>query len=51
MASFIGFVMGCLSMLVALGYFIYKIIYWYELTVGIAPLVIGLFFSRQSVVL
>mgnify|MGYP001610889215 CR=1 FL=1 len=44
MASFIGFVMGCLSMLVAVGYFIYKIAYWYELTVGIAPLVIGLFF-------
>lgn len=44
MASFIGFVMGCLSMLVAVGYFIYKIVYWYELTVGIAPLVIGLFF-------
>lgn len=44
MASFIGFVMGCLSMLVAAGYFIYKIVYWYELTVGIAPLVIGLFF-------
>lgn len=44
MASFIGFVMGCLSMFVAAGYFIYKIVYWYELTVGIAPLVIGLFF-------
>lgn len=44
MASFIGFGMGCLSMLVAVGYFIYKIVYWYELTVGIAPLVIGLFF-------
>lgn len=44
MASFIGFLMGCLSMLVAAGYFIYKIIHWYELTIGIAPLVIGLFF-------
>ncbi|MFA4828540.1 MAG: glycosyltransferase family 2 protein [Thermodesulfovibrionales bacterium] len=44
MASFIGFVMACLSLIVALGYLIYKFIYWYELTVGIAPLVIGLFF-------
>ncbi len=44
MASFIGFCVSFLSLLTAIGYFIYKIIYWESFTVGIAPLVIGLFF-------
>jgi len=44
MASFIGFGIALISLLVAISYFIYKIIYWENFTVGMAPLVIGLFF-------
>ena len=44
LASFIGFFVAILSLLVALGYFIYKIIYWDTFIAGTAPLVIGLFF-------
>ena len=41
--TFCGFLVGLLSFLVGLGYFAYKLIYWYDFSVGIAPLVIGLF--------
>ena len=44
MAAMLGFIMALLSLLVALVYFIYKLIFWYSLPVGTAPLVIGLFF-------
>jgi len=44
MASFIGFGIALLSFLVAIAYFVYKIIFWENFTVGMAPLVIGLFF-------
>jgi glycosyltransferase involved in cell wall biosynthesis len=44
MASFIGFSIAILSLLIAFGYFIYKLLYWYEFNLGLAPLVIGLFF-------
>ena len=44
MASFIGFAISLLSLLVAFGYFIYKLLYWSRFDVGLAPLVIGLFF-------
>jgi len=44
MASFIGFVVAFASLLVAFGYFIYKLIFWSSFQVGTAPLVIGLFF-------
>ena len=43
-ATFIGFSVALVSLLVAIGYFIYKIIFWQRFEVGIAPLVIGLFF-------
>ena len=43
MAIFVGFGMAILSFLVALAYLIYKIIYWYEFSVGMAPLIIGIF--------
>ena len=43
LAAMLGFVMSFLSLLVAVGYFIYKLLFWYSLSVGIAPLVIGLF--------
>lgn len=44
LATMTGFAMAILSLLFALGYFIYKLIFWKSFSVGIAPLVIGLFF-------
>jgi polyisoprenyl-phosphate glycosyltransferase len=44
MATFLGFACALLSVLIALGYFIYKIAFWNDFSVGTAPLVIGLFF-------
>lgn len=44
LASFIGFGVSLLSFIVALTYFIYKLIFWDSFSVGIAPLVIGIFF-------
>jgi glycosyltransferase involved in cell wall biosynthesis len=44
LASFIGFSVALLSLLVAVGYFIYKLIFWENFSTGVAPLVIGLFF-------
>jgi glycosyltransferase involved in cell wall biosynthesis len=44
MASFIGFVVAFASLLVGIGYFIYKLIFWNSFQAGMAPLVIGLFF-------
>ena len=44
MAVFSGFFIAFCSLLVALGYFIYKLCHWNSFQVGMAPLVIGLFF-------
>ena len=33
-----------MSLLVGLGYLGYKLVFWYRFNVGIAPLVLGLFF-------
>jgi len=44
LATMIGFSLSTLSLLVALAYFVYKILFWSSFSVGIAPLVIGLFF-------
>jgi glycosyltransferase involved in cell wall biosynthesis len=44
LATFIGFVSGCISLMVAVVYFIYKLLFWDRFDVGMAPLVIGLFF-------
>lgn len=44
LSAFVGFFSAILSLLVAIGYFIYKLIFWYEFSVGIAPMVIGVFF-------
>ena len=43
-ACFIGFGVAVISLLVGLGYLIYKLCYWDNFSVGMAPLVIGLFF-------
>ena len=39
---FTGFVCAGISMLTGFGYFIYKLLFWNNFSVGIAPLVIGL---------
>ena len=44
LATMIGFATAVLSLVVALGYLVYKLMFWQQFTVGIAPLVIGLFF-------
>lgn len=44
LATFIGFGVAALSLLVAVIYFVYKLIYWDDFNVGQAPVVIGLFF-------
>ncbi len=44
LATMLGFAASSLSLLIALVYFIYKLIFWERFTVGMAPIVIGLFF-------
>ena len=44
LATMIGMSASVLSFFSALGYFIYKLVFWNSFSVGIAPLVIGLFF-------
>lgn len=44
LSAFIGFFSAIVSLLVAVGYFIYKLIYWDRFNAGQAPLVIGVFF-------
>jgi glycosyltransferase involved in cell wall biosynthesis len=40
----LGFACAILSLLAGIGYFFYKVLFWTNFTVGIAPLIIGLFF-------
>ena len=44
LVTFSGFVGALVSVLVSLGYLVYKLIYWHRFSVGVAPLVIGVFF-------
>lgn len=44
LATFFGFCLAVLSLLIALGYFIYKLVFWDTFNLGVAPLIIGLFF-------
>lgn len=44
LAGFIGFVLSICSLLVALYYFIQKLLHWYTFELGLAPLIIGIFF-------
>jgi len=44
LVTFSGFVGALLSVLVSLAYFVYKLVFWNNFSVGIAPLVIGVFF-------
>lgn len=42
--TFAGFACSALCLFVAFVYFVYKLVFWNSFTVGMAPLVIGLFF-------
>jgi glycosyltransferase involved in cell wall biosynthesis len=41
---FCGFVSAMISMVLGMFYFIYKLVYWNSFSLGVAPLVLGLFF-------
>lgn len=43
-ATIIGFTLAFLNVVIAFFYFLYKILFWSRFSMGIAPLVIGLFF-------
>jgi glycosyltransferase involved in cell wall biosynthesis len=43
LATMLGFFLALMSLLVAVGYFAYKLLFWYNFPVGQAPVVIGLF--------
>jgi hypothetical protein len=43
-ATSLGFLCALISLFVGLGYLVYKLAFWNNFSVGIAPLVIGLFF-------
>jgi len=43
-ATMSGFALAALSLLVAFGYLLYKLLFWNQFTVGIAPILIGFFF-------
>lgn len=44
LATMTGFAMAILSLISGLGYLVYKLVFWDRFSVGVAPLVIGLFF-------
>ena len=44
LATFAGFCLSGVSLLVALAYLVYKLLYWDSFQLGLAPLVIGMFF-------
>lgn len=44
LATFAGLGVAALSFLIAMGYLIYKLVFWDSFQVGTAPLVIGMFF-------
>ena len=44
LATFVGFYLALVSIAIGFGYGFYKIVYWDSFTVGIAPIVIGIFF-------
>lgn len=44
LAGLCGFILAVISFIVAIGYFVYKLIFWQTFSLGMAPVVIGLFF-------
>ena len=49
--TFTGFGGALLSFMLAFGYLIYKLLFWHSFSVGIAPLVIGMFFVSSIMLL
>ena len=43
-AAFLGFIMGLASFIVAILYVILKLFFWSSFPIGIAPIIIGIFF-------
>ena len=43
LATILGFISSVLSMLAAFVYFVMKMMFWYNLPIGVAPVIIGLF--------
>jgi glycosyltransferase involved in cell wall biosynthesis len=44
LATMLGFAMSAFTLFVALVYLVYKLLFWQQFTLGIAPVVIGFFF-------
>ena len=44
LATMSGFALSALSLLVAIGYLVFKLLYWDSLSLGMAPILIGFFF-------
>lgn len=44
LATMLGFLSSAVSILVAIFYFVYKLVFWENFSVGTAPLVVGIFF-------
>ncbi len=44
LATMIGFLMSGLSFLAGMGYLVYKLLFWNEFTLGIAPILVAVFF-------
>jgi polyisoprenyl-phosphate glycosyltransferase len=44
LATMLGFLIALFSFVVAIGYFVYKLLYWNSFQLGLAPLTTGLFF-------
>jgi polyisoprenyl-phosphate glycosyltransferase len=43
LATIVGFISSVLSLIAALVYFVMKMVFWYRLPIGVAPVIIGLF--------
>jgi glycosyltransferase involved in cell wall biosynthesis len=43
LAAIVGFVSSVVSLAAALVYFVMKMLFWYQLPIGVAPVIIGLF--------
>lgn len=48
LAVFVGFFLAFLGLLISLAYLVYKLMYWNSFELGMAPLVIGLFFFSSA---
>lgn len=44
LVTFFGFVSAMISLVLGMFYFVYKLVYWNSFSLGVAPLVLGLFF-------